>query len=212
MVVPAISGVNLGTQFIVTVGNLDGLQQIGVQLQRIYDAWRNTGATLFNAPGSLSWQETIHAFKTVKTRMAQSLANANRVVAVMYYHDVQGAWETQEFSSIWQPLDPDYLAQKVVDRLDTRTLIATGEALASLGVQVNDAFDLIIGVTVVNDDGEPYMMVQEFGSVDGTIPARPLFMPVLEAQRHRYVQVFVDAIEKTLNGGIYQNFAAGVIA
>ena len=157
------------------------------------------------------WRGVIRGFQTINSRMQTSLENANRVAAIMYFHDVQGAWETQEFASTWQPLNPDYLAEKIALQLDRRTLIRTGEALESLGVEIEGNLDIIVGVTVESEDGEAYMVTQEFGSTDGRIPPRPLFFPVLEAQQMRYIRVFVDAIETAMNGGIYTNYANGVI-
>jgi hypothetical protein len=207
MMVQSVSGVNLGSRIKVSVGNLDQFEIIGRGLQQVYNSWRSAGAWF-----SGDWVSVIRVFRTMKSRMGQSLENANRVVAVMYFHDVQGAWETQEFASTWQPLNPDYLAQKIADQLDRRTLIRTGDALASLGVELEDDLSLVVGVTVEDDQGEAYMVTQEFGSSDGRIPARPLFFPVLENQQNRYIRVFLDAIEKTLTGGVYTNFAAGVIS
>jgi hypothetical protein len=206
MMIPAVVGVNLGTRFVVTVGNLQPLQQIGLQLRNLYSTWSRAGAQMLG-----DWRGVIRSFQTINSRMQTSLQNANKVVAVMYFHDVQGAWQSQEFASTWQPLNPDYLAQKIAEQLDRRTLIRTGEALESLGVEIEGDLDIVVGVTVESDDGEPYMVTQEFGSSDGRIPARPLFFPVLEAQQMRYIRVFVEAIETALNGGTYTNYANGVI-
>ena len=206
MMIPAVTGVNLGTRFKVTVGNLQPSQQIGFQLRNLYTTWSRAGAQMLG-----DWRGVIRSFQTINSRMQTSLENANKVVAVMYFHDVQGAWQTQEFASTWQPLNPEYLAEKIALQLDRRTLIRTGEALDSLGVEIEGNLDIVVGVTVEDANGEAYMVAQEFGSTDGRIPPRPLFFPVLEAQQMRYIRVFVEAIEIAMNGGTYTNYANGVI-
>jgi hypothetical protein len=74
------------------------------------------------------------------------------------------------------------------------------------------ALNLEIGVTAVSDKGIPYMVVQEFGSNDGRIPARPLFGPIFELNLPRYVRVYGEAIEKVLLGQVYPELGGAVTA
>lgn len=206
MTVPHVTGtINLGTAFEVTVtaGN------IRVLAKAVRDA--RDALLLLGVKLSKNWNDLIRDLDSLPNRLRVSLDRANRAVGTMYYHDVQGAWETSSLAGQWQPLNPAYLASKIRDGLDKRTLIAAQEALKSLGVQVNAGLSLEIGVTALSDKGAPYMLVQEFGSSDGTISARPIFGLVFELNLSRYVQVFVDAIQKVFEGQIYPELLGAVI-
>jgi hypothetical protein len=192
--------INLGTTFSIEVLGLDGYVKIARGLKALRDSSLKAGLTLTG-----DWNAGIQYFQTMLPRMNKSLSRALDVVATMYEADVFGAWTTQSLSGNWQLLNADYLAGKIAKGLDRRTLIATEDALKSLGyARVND-LEIQIGVTAESDHGEPYMLVQEFGSRDGRIPARPLFKPVLEANVSRYVQVISDAVNVALQGGVYSH-------
>jgi hypothetical protein len=164
----------------------------------------------FQVPGD--WQPAINYFSSFPKRMDVSLERAHRQIAVMFAEDLRGAWNTQSLIASWTPLDPAYLADKIKKKLDRRTLIRTQEALKSIGVRFLANLELEVGVTAVADDGTPYMLVQEFGSRDGTIPARPLAGQVFYQNESRYVDVIVNAVNIVLNGGTYPDHAAGAIA
>jgi hypothetical protein len=194
----ATGTINLGTTFTIEVTGLDSYVKIARGLKALRDSSLKAGLTLTG-----DWNAGIQYFATMLPHMNKSLSRALDVVATMYEADVFGAWTTQSLDGTWQPLNADYLADKIAKGLDRRTLIATEDALKSLGyARVND-LQIQIGVTAASDDGEPYMLVQEFGSRDGRIPARPLFKPVLDANVTRYVQVISDAVNTALKGRIY---------
>lgn len=156
------------------------------------------------------WDAAILYFMTFPKRMDTSLERAHRQIAVMYAEDLRGAWNTQSLKAKWKPLNAQYLKKKIAKRLDRRTLIASQAALKSIGVRFLQALELEVGVTAVKD-GEPYMMVQEFGSRDGRIPARPLAGPVFYSNLNRYLKVVTDAVNTVLNGKEYPDYAAGAI-
>jgi hypothetical protein len=205
MTVPQAQGqINLGTAFEVTAtaGNIRDLAKI---VRETRDLLLMMGAKL-----SSDWNALIKNLDSFQNRLNVSLERANRAVATMYFHDVQGAWETSSLAGQWQPLNAAYLAGKIAKSLDRRTLIASRKALESLGFD-GTALNLEIGVTAVSDKtNTPYMQVQEFGSSDGRIPARPLFGPVFELNLPRYVRVYGEAIEKVLLGQVYPELAGAV--
>jgi hypothetical protein len=206
MTVPQAQGqINLGTAFEVTV-SLGNMRDLARVVRETRDALLRVGVKL-----SGDWNALIKNLDSFQNRLNVSLDRANRAVATMYFHDVQGAWETSSLAGQWLPLDPSYLAGKIAKSLDRRTLIATRKALESLGF-AGTALNLEIGVTAVSDEGIPYMVVQEFGSNDGRIPARPLFGPIFELNLPRYVRVYGEAIEKVLLGQVYPELGGAVTA
>jgi hypothetical protein len=205
MIPRASANINVGAAFSIDIG-VGGFGELAREMRNLYKEAQRQG---FRPQGD--WNFSLNYFQTLPPRLRNSLANANKAVAVMFYHDVQGAWETQSQASSWQPLDADYLASKIRGRLDRRILIATGEALESLAWTGTD-LSLEVGVTAVSEDGFAYMLAQEFGSLDGTLPARPLFGPVFDQNMERYLDVYTQATVTALNGKVYRDYARGVLA
>lgn len=205
MIPRAQGAINLGVAFNVDIGVGD-FGKLAKELRSIYDEAKRQG---FRLDGD--WNFALNYFKTLPPRLRNSIANANKAIAVMFYHDVQGAWETQSQASSWQPLNADYLASKIRDGLDRRLLIATQKALESLS-WAGSALSLEVGVTAVSEDGFAYMLAQEFGSLDGALPARPLFGPVFDQNMERYLDVFTQAVVVALEGKVYRDYAKGVLA
>jgi hypothetical protein len=199
MIRQATGEINLGVTFTVTISGLDEFSRIASALRKLKLECTKAGLSL-----SGDWQKAQQCFATMPRRMQQSLSNACGAVAAMYEADVHGAWNTQSLNPTWQPLTPEYLAKKIREGLDSRTLIATGKALESLGYKRLGATSIEVGVTAQSEEGEPYMLVQEFGSSDGRVPARPLFKPVLDANTTRYIRVIVEAVNTALKGGVYK--------
>ncbi|NJK43710.1 MAG: hypothetical protein HC933_05005 [Pleurocapsa sp. SU_196_0] len=209
MTVPAANGeINLGSSFSVSVTGAKGFDDIARELGRTFNEAQKAG---FELEGN--WRGAIAFFATMRPRLDLSVARANRTVAVMYHADVQSAWEAQSLAGTWTPLNAKYAAEKISDGLGSRTLIATRAALESLGYTFSDDLSISIGVTVTSEGSdEPYMLVQEFGSNDGSVPARALFGPILDQNLSRYVRVYEEAVEKALEGGVYPDFTQGAFA
>jgi hypothetical protein len=203
----AVGEINLGIAFQVTINTPALFAAIGKQLEQLK---RNVVSQGLIPDGQ--WDEAIKYFKTFDVRLDVSLNRANRAVAVMSYHDIQGAWNTQSLAAGWLPLTAEYLASKIAIGLDRRTLIATRDALESLGYQHGAGLEVRVGVTAQSEQGEAYMLVQEFGSQDGRVPARALVGPVLDENLNRYARVYADAIEYVLRGDTYPDFTRGVLA
>jgi hypothetical protein len=194
--VPHATGtVYLGSTFKITVDQVDAYPVIAKHLENLFTTSKRAGLDVTG-----DWPGAIRYFKTMPHRLETSLSNANEVVATMYYHDVQSVWEAQSLN--WDALSAEYLAWKIKNKLDTRTLIATRAALDSLGFD-GGAFEIVIGVTALSDSGEEYMLVHEFGSRDEMIPARGLFSPILETNADRYARVVSSAISSALDGHVW---------
>ena len=86
----------------------------------------------------------------------------------------------------WTPLNPAYKKRKAILGLDERILIATGEYLANIQVRhietMNDKLSNHVGVDAKKKHSNSNLtmhelaMIMEFGTSDGRIPARPLYM------------------------------------
>jgi hypothetical protein len=207
---PIVTGVNLGTRFHLEPRGLDSFTGVANVVEKLIFVDIPAAYAGYSVTFDDSCYQLVTYFRTMPERMKISLERAHRVVAVMNYHDVQGAWQTQSEAGNWADLNAQYLAWKIAEGLDRRTLIQTGDALASLGVEIESGLNLIVGVTA-EDGGEAYMVTHEFGSNDGRIPPRPLFTPTLQANLDRYARVFIEAIQAAIDGRVYQNYAAGAI-
>jgi hypothetical protein len=186
--------INLGVRFQVTVRGLEAFSRLADELAAFRADARQLG---FEEYGP--WDEMLAWLSTMPGRVLGNLETANRVVGLMFLEDLRSAWNTQAFAAQWLPLSAEYLAWKIAHRLDRRTLIATQQALESLGAQLPGPLAVEVGITAVAEDGTPYMVVQEFGSRDGKIPPRPLVQPALEANLDRYAEVYVGAVARALN-------------
>jgi hypothetical protein len=205
--IPAAQGdINLGTTFYVTF-RVPIMREIARELNNIRNQARRLGAVL-DGP----WQEAIQFFDSFSRRLGISEERANRQVAAMYFEDVRSAWNSQSLAPGFAPLNIGYVAQKVAQGLDRRVLIATKDALNSMGFNMLPGITVEIGVTATTPNGEPYMMNQEFGSISRRIPARPMFGRILSRMIRRYIGVYVNAVKAVLTGGLYPDYAAGALA
>lgn len=187
---------NIGTEFKVTVYGFDIFGKLAKAFSDIANEAKRAGMVLDG-----DWAGLISFLKGLEGRLKDGLTVAQRVVSAMYFEDVRGAWETQQFEPEWDKLSADYLAWKIANKLDRRTLIQTGDALKNLGVISFDRFHVGVGVSVETEDGVAYMAVQEFGTDDGRIPPRPLFGPVLELHYERYADVYARAVNEVFVEG-----------
>lgn len=85
-----------------------------------------------------------------------------------------------------EPLTARYLSRKIAEGYSENILIRTGTALETIRVMQIDKDSYFVGWPrgIKEKDGEEevfnIMAVHEFGSNDGTIPARPVVQPSLE--------------------------------
>jgi hypothetical protein len=194
---PTNGEINLGTRFTVSVRGLEQFERVAVDLREAYTELLRAGGTPFG-----DWTGVIGLLESIPERVRENLERASATVGIMHGEDIRSAWDAQALEGDWKALSADYLAWKIARGLDSRTLIATGDALNSLGYQL-EPMGVIVGVTAESEDGVPYMVVQEFGSDDGRIPPRPLFLPTLEANVDRYVGAYAAAVQMALEGKLY---------
>lgn len=184
--------INLGRLFVVELQGTQAFYQAGVRLEKMLADFVAAG---FEPYGD--WDGLLRYLKGFPAVLHRYLDMANRVVGLMYYTDVQAAWETGAFAGNWKPLNAEYLAWKISQGLDRRMLVQTGRALASLGMQLPERLAVLVGVTAT-EEGLEYMLVQEFGSRDGRIPPRALFAATFEANADHYAATYVRFIDAAL--------------
>ena len=100
---------------------------------------------------------------------------------------IQGHIDRQDLG--WQPLSPDYVAEKARKGLDGRTWIATGELRTYIQIQKR-YYGYAVGIpreawhSGANMPAWKLARVHEYGQLDLGIPARPLFRPsMMEVKR-----------------------------
>ena len=104
----------------------------------------------------------------------------------------------------WEALSPKYLARKIKEGFSELIMIRTGTALETVRtIQLDDSSYFVgwpRGVTRKTADGTveiyPIMAVKEFGSLDGTEPARPVIQPSLKELKVWLRQQMVDELKK----------------
>lgn len=119
----------------------------------------------------------------------------------------------------WEPLSEDYLKEKQRLGQDLRIWIARGILRRNLKVvrfgQANYA--LTVPPNVNYPEGisvRQVLLINEFGTIDNRIPARPLFRPVRRIVQERLIeevgksnQRIIQALSKTYNLGGVQAIA-----
>jgi hypothetical protein len=186
--------INLGTSFEVRVVGMDVFPKLAKQLEGMKRTYQRAGFTPWG-----NWDAMLNYLKTLPQVMTRYLSMGNRVVAAMHLEDIRANWNAQAFAGNWQALSAPYLAQKIRDGLDRRTLVATERALNSMGANIKSLMSLEVGITAT-EDGAPYMLFQEFGAPNNNLPARPLVGPTLEQHLDRYAAVYKAFILAALNG------------
>lgn len=86
----------------------------------------------------------------------------------------------------WAPLNDRYLKQKLEKGLDTRTWIARGELVKSIGVVFSRGNYYITFRRKYDSEGKEFLKIArslEYGT--DKIPARPLFKPTVEKIERR---------------------------
>lgn len=185
----APEGLNLATHFEVKANNLNSITQIGRTL-----ATFKRDMIVMGAKPKGPWDQMITYFTHFERRLNERLKHANKDVAQLYLEAVAHNWRN---GLPWQPLSASYLADKVARGLDSRILIATGDALESLKMVSQKPGHIFVGVDVMSDGPRPfaYMVQNEFFD-----PKRPLFGPTLDQILPEAQRIYHKAVIDTCRG------------
>ena len=140
--------------------------------------------------------------KVFEKAVEMTATETNKELARRITRDAKEAIENQEFD--WTPLSSKYLARKISEGYDPRTLVRTGEYkdAISWGVTHGKIWAGIPSRKIHEDSGMPLFKlarIHEFGTA--TIPPRPLWRPILArhlTRRKKFRNAYRAAVMRTI--------------
>lgn len=140
---------------------------------------------------------------TLDTKVVEGANKTLEKLANFYVEEVKRAIEEQAYK--WKPLSDEYADQKAREGMDPRIYIRTGFFLDHIEVWKDKGGRTHAGVrpNVEHPDAKMSLVrlarIHEFGTLNGIVPARPLWRPALSkvlALRKRFMEQYQRHVKK----------------
>jgi len=133
----------------------------------------------------------IKAIEDLTNNMPDIRDDVARNAAFYYRRKIKEHIDAQDLN--WEPLNPDYKKRKQEQGYDTRIWIARGILRRHIKVARRGPADYVVTIPPEAEYPEginirKVFFANEYGRLDGSIPARPLFRPTKKEVRKRLIR------------------------